>query len=145
MVILEAMIFIFLHLGQLPISLTYSGASKSKKCKIYQYKKNIIYSKLQYYFLIFLVNFCVLSLIYIILRVIQMFVFSPDRDSSPTAVCPSVCVSVRNGYLKKLRWAHQTSSSAKLFLSMLWLGKSYLQRRHSWNNARPRGRPRKCN
>ena len=36
MVILEAMIFIFLHLGQLPISLTYSGASKSKKHNIWE-------------------------------------------------------------------------------------------------------------
>ena len=31
-------------------------------------------------------------------------IFSPDRDSLTTSVCLFVCLSVRNRFLKKLRW-----------------------------------------
>ena len=47
-------------------------------------------------------------------------IFNPDMDSTSTAVC----LSVRNGFFKQLRWAHQTSTSANILLPMLMLGKA---------------------
>ena len=53
--------------------------------------------------------------------------FNPDRDWTPTAemyVCLFICLFVCYGFLKTLRWVHQTSTSENLLLSMLWSGKA---------------------